>query len=748
MNLLQHRSHSTEAVSVPAPTKRTGSTGLLFCMIALLLCLLLTIPPMLRVASIDPLLPPLLNNALTLVGGWLPTNLGFSTDKFTAEMLTHNLLYIVLIGCEFLVYGLAVWLLQRQAPNSAQQGKQRIILLGAIIGGVVLLFTPALFSHDMYSYTAYGRLLVVYHVNPYFVAPSAFPHDPFYLLNDWKNATTAYGPIWMYLSTLVTLLAGDSITRYILLYRALEFVAYLLNILLVRKILCAQQATPRTISTGMLLYAWNPLIMQESCLQGHNDTWMITFMLLGLLFLVKNVSTTSAPNDGGNTMVPGAHLGATPTADAMNTSGSTIVPTTVSRAYLGATPTADAMNDGPYEGAQAREVGEGGKGRTVYGRGGMLRVGMQGWLGLALPLLCLTASVLVKAASAPVLLFCFVLLARRSFQISQSRGRGSSEFVSRSEASTLPTRLSLWTLLRWFRRGALSGRDKRLVIRSAEGCGGRAGEHSGREGEHSGREEEHSGRARGYHGRDKSGPYFLGDKSLGFFLYSVWERRFVAIGSAGLSCVVLVLVLYGPFWVGHDLGAIVRSVQSVAVANEAFGSIYTAIHHSIEVYGLPAVPWQAAIVSTLDHLQFWQRINLFTFILFFVGGCVCLWWRPTVQMLIQVTLVLFGAVLLLTTWFLPWYVTWMVALAVISIGWSRQRLMRALIGFTLAFSASSHMIYFFFNIRPRMRDWLGWNFLTTIGPPLLLFSVLLAVPIFSAIRNTQKTKRVLKRGEM
>ena len=34
---------------------------------------------------------------------------------------------------------------------------------------------------------------------------------------------------------------------------------------------------------GTLLYAWNPLVLSESALGGHNDVFMVTFILLGFL---------------------------------------------------------------------------------------------------------------------------------------------------------------------------------------------------------------------------------------------------------------------------------------------------------------------------------------------------------------------------------------------------------------------------------------------------------------------------------
>lgn len=48
---------------------------------------------------------------------------------------------------------------------------------------------PALLSHDAFVYAGYGRLLIVYHANPYFVPFSAHWHDPIYQYDDWGSYT-------------------------------------------------------------------------------------------------------------------------------------------------------------------------------------------------------------------------------------------------------------------------------------------------------------------------------------------------------------------------------------------------------------------------------------------------------------------------------------------------------------------------------------------------------------------------------
>ena len=52
---------------------------------------------------------------------------------------------------------------------------------------------PHLWSSDLFDYISYGRLAVVYHVNPYTSAIAEFPDDVFYNMTCWKQASSVYG---------------------------------------------------------------------------------------------------------------------------------------------------------------------------------------------------------------------------------------------------------------------------------------------------------------------------------------------------------------------------------------------------------------------------------------------------------------------------------------------------------------------------------------------------------------------------
>src|SRR5581483_295947 len=171
------------------------------------------------------------------------------------------------------------------------------IVLGlTTIFSVTMLCAPAALgvsSQDMLLYGLYGRNIVVYHANPYIVAPAS--SDPLHSLvaslQGQNIPVTTSGPIWIDLSILVTLFAHDNIALMLIGFRLLGFVAHLVNAILIWTIL--GKLKPETRLAATLLYAWNPLVLLFSISQMHQIVVALLFVLLAVHFFQHNSSILS-----------------------------------------------------------------------------------------------------------------------------------------------------------------------------------------------------------------------------------------------------------------------------------------------------------------------------------------------------------------------------------------------------------------------------------------------------------------------
>jgi len=290
---------SVETTQLPISTKTIESTSalqetevvwkgaLVCCALAFILCILTTIVPIYKMAGLQTQLS--ISKAIVKAAAWvhLPTDLGIGVNHYVSQQQTDYLEFLLLMLLAFVICGLCTYLLYRARTRSDYTFVMWVIWLTILVSGCLYLFTPATFSDDAFSYASYGRLLSVHHVNPYVIPPSAFPKDPTYQLVHWKDTVSIYGPVWLVISAVVGILAGPHPMDYLVAFRLCAFAAHLLNIWLVMATLRIMGRSSRVVVLGTLFYAWNPLIVLESSLGGHNDVFMLTFLLLGLLLSAR-----------------------------------------------------------------------------------------------------------------------------------------------------------------------------------------------------------------------------------------------------------------------------------------------------------------------------------------------------------------------------------------------------------------------------------------------------------------------------
>ncbi len=521
---------------------------IIVCTCAFILCVLISAVPLSRMSPVAVRIP--LSTRLTWLGGWWPIDLGFSNNLLTSRLVTLRsevLLCAVLAFTAYTLCALLIWLWHQ--PGQRQHHRTLLLIwLGTVVVGCIFLFTPSLPSHDIFSYATYGRLIVVYHANPYFIPPSTYPHDPIYRYNDWSHTIAVYGTFSLAAFSLLAQVAGANIPLIILTFRLFALSAHLLNVLLVTTILRTKGCSPRTVALGTLLYAWNPLVLLEGCLSGHFDVFMMTFLLLGILLYVRR--------DQQWPLRP--------------------------RNYLP-------------------------------------------------PLILFTLATLVRVLAAPLIVLFIIALARNALLPAPSTGQ---------QRGTRHWRSALFTTL-------------------------------------------------------------------------------LACSISGL----VALVGYAPFWFGHSVYDILHSFALQPATNYAENSFLRTILEWNTTHHLPVHTLSHFLMYRLSLHSTWNLINFVAVLVTFAAATVWVWRVPTMDTITRAMIAVLGTLFVVTPWFYPWYVTWLVGLAAVCLPIRYDRLGRPLVAFSLAFSASGLIPYYI-----PIFDWLhlsGFESLTMIGLPLLAFLMFL-----------------------
>ncbi len=197
------------------------------------------------------------------------------------------LLSTVFLGA-LAAYLIAIVLVVRGRPGAAR-GWLYLLLGGALLFGITLLFQPKLFSDDVFTYIFSGRILTIYGADPLNTAPAHYPTDPYLVwVLSGRNAPNIYGPLWI---SVAAFLAGVSNVPVLslLLFKGLALLAHLVNCVLIWGIL--SEIAPSRRVLGTLLYAWNPLIVIELAGSGHNEGFLLVLLLLATWLYIRSVRT-------------------------------------------------------------------------------------------------------------------------------------------------------------------------------------------------------------------------------------------------------------------------------------------------------------------------------------------------------------------------------------------------------------------------------------------------------------------------
>lgn len=203
----------------------------------------------------------------------------------------------------YLILGVLYWLGWRAAQRAHGRAAWGFVLGGALASAFILLFLYPFGAADVFDNIMHGRILGVYGANPFQDVASQFRSDPIYPYIAWKRTPSAYGPAWELLAGGVAWLVQQTL-EVLETPRAELVVANVLAFKLIGGAFLAactgvvvailRRKAPERALAGVVLLAWNPIVLVETVGQGHNDIAMVFWILAAAWALVEQRYTLAA----------------------------------------------------------------------------------------------------------------------------------------------------------------------------------------------------------------------------------------------------------------------------------------------------------------------------------------------------------------------------------------------------------------------------------------------------------------------
>ncbi|MDO4928321.1 MAG: alpha-(1-_6)-mannopyranosyltransferase A [Corynebacterium sp.] len=154
---------------------------------------------------------------------------------------------------------------------------------------VPLIFAAPFMSRDVYSYLMQGALLRD-GFDPYTQGPAVNPGAYlFEVSHDWRNTTTPYGPLHLWIGKAITHLTGDSVTLGIACFKVLSLAGFAAIAWAVPRI--AQELGGNPLFAFWLGVA-NPVMVFHLIGGMHNESIMVGLVSIGIYWCLRR----SVPN--------------------------------------------------------------------------------------------------------------------------------------------------------------------------------------------------------------------------------------------------------------------------------------------------------------------------------------------------------------------------------------------------------------------------------------------------------------------
>ncbi len=160
----------------------------------------------------------------------------------------------------------------------------RWIAWGSVLG--ILVLGHNALSHDIFNYLFNAKMVLEYGSNPHVQTALDFAQDPWTRFMHNTHTPAPYGWGWTLLSLVpYSLGLGKFALAYLVmkLWMVLGLIATVLSLAWLEKKVWGT-------TNRFWLFAWNPLVLLEVALNGHNDVWMMWPALVALALLLPIIT--------------------------------------------------------------------------------------------------------------------------------------------------------------------------------------------------------------------------------------------------------------------------------------------------------------------------------------------------------------------------------------------------------------------------------------------------------------------------
>jgi len=180
--------------------------------------------------------------------------------------LAGSIFFVFLIS----YFGLYIWLLRNTKGFSIQFLSKLLI-----ITSLILACSYSMVSYDVFNYMTTAKVAFTHGENPYIIMPIDIPNEPNLAFTRAANKVALYGPTWILLSS-IPHVAGMGNTWASMLSFKMFVVLWLWAMTYV---LWRMTKSVKSV----IFFAFNPLVLIEIGVSGHNDIVMMTLVMLALM---------------------------------------------------------------------------------------------------------------------------------------------------------------------------------------------------------------------------------------------------------------------------------------------------------------------------------------------------------------------------------------------------------------------------------------------------------------------------------